>query len=179
MQPGFRFAETSGVTGLQAEIHPRQEDKRRSAPRFEMKDASAFNSVHILFVEDDARVERSVIEAFSACRIANRVRSVPSIEEALEVLRQSFSTEPWVILLDWERFAPEREVLITDLESDPYLAEIPLVLLTGPEGCATDPSNLPGSVVGRIRKERAGEDFVNLLSSWEKFWKIVEAPVGD
>ncbi|MHC4944247.1 MAG: response regulator [Planctomycetota bacterium] len=147
--------------------------------RFEMENVPAFNPVHILLIEDDASTEQAVIEDFSACRIANRIRVVRTLDEALEILREGSLSKPCMILLDWERFASGWKAFRAAMQDDPCLEKAPVVLLVESEEPVKEASSGLDPAAGCIRKDRAGEDFMKLISICENIWKIVEAPVGD
>lgn len=98
-----------------------------------MNHASA-RPVDVLLVEDDPGDELMTREAFEQNKIGNTLHVVRDGEEALDFLyrrgRHADAPRPDLVLLDLNLPKYDGRQVLTQIKSDPDLAEIPVVVLT-------------------------------------------------
>jgi len=90
--------------------------------------------VDVLLVEDDPGDELMTREAFEQNKIGNTLHVVRDGEEALDFLyrrgRHADAPRPDLVLLDLNLPKYDGRQVLTQIKSDPDLAEIPVVVLT-------------------------------------------------
>ncbi|UYP18904.1 response regulator [Rhodococcus sp. Z13] len=95
---------------------------------------SAARPVDVLLVEDDPGDELMTREAFEQNKIGNTLHVVRDGEEALDFLyrrgRHADAPRPDLVLLDLNLPKYDGRQVLTQIKSDPDLAEIPVVVLT-------------------------------------------------
>ena len=137
--------------------------------------------LQILLVEDDDGDVKAIRRAFRNSRIINPIVRAADGVEALEILRgehESVVEEPFVVLVDLNMPRMNGHEFIAELRRDPKLTAITAFVLTT-SGDRTDIERAYGHhVAGYIMKDRAGEDFIDLVSTLENYWKVVELPIN-
>jgi len=136
--------------------------------------------INILLVDDDDGDAKAVQRAFTRARIVNPfVRAIDGCD-ALDILRgQNGKTRariPVLMLVDLNMPRMNGIELVTAIRSDPDLHKTVVFILTTSH-CDEDMAAAYSlNVAGYIVKEKAGEDFLNLFSLVDSYWRIVELP---
>jgi CheY-like chemotaxis protein len=133
--------------------------------------------LNILLVEDDEVDVMNVRRAFQRNRILNPLFVASNGIEALELLRSGqIPSARRLVLLDLNMPKMNGIELLRELRADPELAAMPVVVLTtsDDERDKVDAYNL--NVAGYILKPVTFLNFVELMSTLNKYWSLVEMP---
>lgn len=137
-------------------------------------------AVHILLVEDDEVDREAIVRGFRKQRIANPVTVVGSGVEALHVLRgeSGFARlpRPYLILLDINMPRMTGLEFLEVLRNDSELKCSIVFMLTTSNRVEDKVAAYNRQIAGYLLKSRAGEDFVNMVSLLESYWRVVEFP---
>jgi CheY-like chemotaxis protein len=137
-------------------------------------------SISILLVEDDDGDAKAVRRAFQKAKIANPiVRAVDGIE-ALEILNGAGGKEkmprPYFLLVDLNMPRMNGIQLVKALREDTNLHQSIVFILTTSKREEDKVAAYDLNVAGYIVKATAGQDFLNLVSLVDCYWRIVELP---
>ena len=137
-------------------------------------------SISILLVEDDDGDAKAVRRAFQKAKIANPiVRAVDGIE-ALEILNGAGGEEkmprPYFLLVDLNMPRMNGIQLVKALREDTNLHQSIVFILTTSKREEDKVAAYDLNVAGYIVKATAGQDFLNLVSLVDCYWRIVELP---
>lgn len=136
--------------------------------------------VHILLVEDDEVDREAVLRGFQKLRIANPFSVVTSGTEALNVLRGENNyarlPRPYLILLDINMPRMTGLEFLEELRKDEELKRSIVFVLTTSNRDEDKVAAYDRQIAGYLLKSRAGEDFVNMISLLESYWRVVEFP---
>lgn len=140
------------------------------------------SEAEILLVDDNPGDVRLVKELLSDARITNPVHVATGGREALDFVhrRGEFTDAPLpdVILLDWHLSRVTGERVLRDVDDDPELSDIVVIVLTGTrmESGSIVPPDL--DVDGYLRKPIDPDEFCSLLRSFERF-SLATCSAGD
>lgn len=137
-------------------------------------------SISILLVEDDDGDAKAVRRAFQKAKIANPiVRAVDGIE-ALEILNGAGCKEkmprPYFLLVDLNMPRMNGIQLVKALREHTDLHQSIVFILTTSKREEDKVAAYDLNVAGYIVKATAGQDFLNLVSLVDCYWRIVELP---
>lgn len=142
----------------------------------------AQRTVSILLVEDDSGDARAVERAFRRERLGNPIVRVVDGVEALEVLRETHHSlsisSSRVLLIDLNMPRMNGFELLQEIRNDPDLHREIVFVLTTSNSDQDIFAAYDLNVAGYITKQRAGEDFLNLVNLMEFYWRIIEFPVN-
>ncbi|GAA4216447.1 CheY-like chemotaxis protein [Sagittula marina] len=133
----------------------------------------------ILLLEDDDGEAKAVLRAFRSSRILNEVVRVTDGISALEELRkrqQAGDENPIVALVDINMPRMNGHEFVEAIRADPELHDLTMFMLTTSGGTEDIQRAYAQNVAGYVVKERAGEDFIHLVSTLETYWRVVEFP---
>ncbi|MBP0483502.1 response regulator [Sagittula salina] len=134
----------------------------------------------VVLIEDDDGEAKAVERAFRKSRILNRiVRAVDGVE-GLALLRGETEhkiEQPLVLLVDINMPRMNGHEFLTALRADKNLKDLIAFTLTTSMDAHDIEQAYDRNVAGYLVKERAGEDFIDLVSTLESFWTVVEFPV--
>ncbi len=136
--------------------------------------------VTVLLVEDDDGDTKLVERAFKKARIANPIiRAIDGLE-ALEWLRGTNGKtpvkRPFIMLVDINMPRLDGLALVKALREDEKLRPSIVFMLTTSKHDADKISAYDLNVAGYILKEKAGEDFLDLVNLIGGYSRIVELP---
>jgi CheY-like chemotaxis protein len=134
----------------------------------------------ILLVEDDDGDAQALKRAFQKARIANLImRAVDGIE-ALDILKgtngKTRPPSPAIMLVDLNMPRMNGIQLVQALRADEGLRRSIVFVLTTSKRDEDKTAAYNLNVAGYISKERAAEDFLNLVSMIDCYGSIVELP---
>ena len=133
--------------------------------------------LNILLVEDDEVDVMNVKRAFQKAHITNPLFVAGNGLEALEVLRGSkMPKQRRLVLLDLNMPRMNGIEFLRELRKDPALSPTPVVVLTTStmDRDKFDAYNL--NIAGYLVKPVTFSDFVELMSTLNKYWALVELP---
>jgi CheY-like chemotaxis protein len=133
--------------------------------------------INILLVEDDEVDVMNVRRAFKAAHITNPLFVAGNGLEALEVLRVGeMPKQRRLVLLDLNMPRMNGIEFLRELRKDPELSATPVVVLTTStmDRDKFEAYNL--NIAGYLVKPVTFSDFVELMSTLNKYWALVELP---
>jgi CheY-like chemotaxis protein len=138
--------------------------------------------IHILLVEDDEVDVMNVRRAFKKSNIVHPIYIAGNGLEALAILRGSAKIEPTMpqtrrlILLDLNMPRMNGIEFLRELRMDENLKSIPVIVLTtsNEDRDKVEAYNL--NVAGYILKPVTFSNFVDVMSTLNKYWMLNEIP---
>ncbi len=133
----------------------------------------------ILLVEDDQIDMMTVKRALNDLHVTNRVAHVENGEEALAYLNDPASERPCLILLDLNMPVMggiEFLRVARDVNADPRIKRIPVVVLTTSEEQQDKVESFNLGVAGYIRKPVDYQRFVETMRTINAYWTVSEMP---
>ena len=142
---------------------------------------SELRSVEILLVEDNPGDVRLTQEAFANARVVNTLYVVKDGEAAIKFLRAESPHEnavrPDLVLLDLNMPRMDGREVLAEVEGDPALRLIPIVVLTTSEAEQDVLRSYELHANCCIRKPVDFEKFIEVIKSIEGFWfDVVKLP---
>ncbi len=133
----------------------------------------------ILLVEDDQIDMMTVKRALNDLHVTNRIAHVENGEEALAYLNDPASERPCLILLDLNMPVMggiEFLRVARDVDADPRIKRIPVVVLTTSEEQQDKVESFNLGVAGYIRKPVDYQRFVETMRTINAYWTVSEMP---
>lgn len=131
----------------------------------------------ILLVEDDPVDAQAVKRALEDSNEAGTVAHVPSVREALAVLRSPQIDKPALILLDLNMPGTDGLEFIEIVKGDPYLRDIPIVVLTA----SNEPCDILRSfdlgIAGYMVKSSRYEGLLETIRTIQNYWNLSQSPL--
>jgi CheY-like chemotaxis protein len=136
--------------------------------------------IGILLVDDDDGDVKAVQRAFTKVKIANPIERAIDGVDALEILRgtngRSKINAPYLLLVDLNMPRMNGVELVREMRADPILHQTLIFMLTTSKRDEDKLAAYSLNIAGYILKEKAGEDFLNLVALVGTYWRIVEIP---
>lgn len=134
--------------------------------------------LNIILVEDDDGDAKAIRRALKKVRIANPVIRVTDGVEALGLLRGETDRPPerYVLLVDLNMPRMNGLELVGELRADPILKRAVVFMLTTSKDERDRMAAYDRQVAGYIHKSDVGRDFLDLISTLDSYWRIVELP---
>lgn len=137
-------------------------------------------SVHILLVEDDEVDAEAIVRAFRKQHLKHPITIVSDGFEALRVLRGEAGAarlqSPYLILLDLNMPRMNGVEFLQILRQDPQLMCSVVFVLTTSDSDQDKIAAYNAQIAGYFLKQRAGENFANLVDMLTVYWRLVEFP---
>lgn len=151
-----------------------------------MSDDSAANEepVEILLAEDNPNDVEMTRRAFDKGKFLNNLHVVNNGIEAMNFLRQEgeYADEPRpdIILLDLEMPQKDGKEVLEDLDDDPGLSPIPVIVLTSSEAERDVVESYRHNANAYMTKPVGYQDFQETVRDVESFWfKLVKLPTEE
>ncbi len=136
--------------------------------------------LNILLVEDDDGDAKALQRAFQKVKIANPIRRALDGLEALEILKgtngQTKLPHPYILLVDLNMPRMNGVQLLEAIRADAELRQSVVFILTTSKRDEDKAAVYDLNVTGYIVKATAGQDFLNLVSLMDCYWRVVELP---
>lgn len=136
--------------------------------------------LNILLVEDDDGDAKAIQRAFQRAKIANPIQRAVDGIEALDMLRgtngKTKPPSPYLLLVDLNMPRMNGIQFIQALRKDEDLRQTVAFVLTTSKRDEDKTAAYDLNVAGYILKTTAGQDFLNLVSLVDFYWRIVELP---
>ena len=144
--------------------------------KFYPSDNSSCREVSLLMVEDDDIDATALRRALQKLKLLNPTYRAKDGLEAIELLRSGQIPAPYIILLDLNMPRMNGLEFLEELRSDPQLTQSVVFVLTTSK---TDEDILAAykeHVAGYLLKQRMDNDFLQVVSLLNHYWRIVEIP---
>jgi len=142
-----------------------------------MTDKSTPQPIRILMVEDDPADVRLTREALKNKKVHTTMETVPDGMEALAYLRKEGAyadkARPDMILLDLNMPRMDGREVLAELQKDPKLRSIPVIVLTTSEGEEDILSAYAMNANCYITKPVDWKQFIRVVELIEDFWLTV------
>ncbi|MFC7074071.1 response regulator [Halovenus rubra] len=137
--------------------------------------------VEILLAEDNPNDVEMTRRAFDKGKFVNHLHVVNNGIEAMEFLRQegeyADKPRPDIILLDLEMPQKDGKEVLEDLEDDPELSPIPVIVLTSSEAERDIIESYRHNANAYMTKPVGYKDFQETVREVESFWfRVVKLP---
>ena len=126
--------------------------------------------IEILLVDDSEADVRLTIEALKEAKVRNRIHVAYDGEAAMAFLRAPGQRRPDLILLDLNLPGMDGREVLAEIKSDPYLAIIPVVILTTSRAEEDILRTYRLHANCYITKPVDLEQFIRVIQSIEDFW---------
>jgi two-component system, chemotaxis family, response regulator Rcp1 len=142
-----------------------------------MSSETAGTPIEILLVEDNPSDVRMTLETLREFKLRNTVHTVPDGEAAMAFLRRINAyvnvPRPDLILLDLNLPRMKGQEVLAEVKSDPELAAIPVVILTGSRAETDILQAHDLHAHGYITKPVELKEFVSLLNFIDEFGLLI------
>lgn len=140
--------------------------------------------IEILLIEPNPGDTRLFTESFKDAQITNRIYAVSDGETALDFVHQrgeyASVSRPDIVLLDPQLPDTSGTDVLSELDADPALREIPVVILTSSAVEEEIVKSRDFEADAYIQKPVEPEEFVEFVGSVEEFWfTIVRRPIRE
>jgi CheY-like chemotaxis protein len=138
----------------------------------------------ILLAEDNPNDVQMTRRAFEKGRFLNNLHVVTDGVEAMAFLRQegdyADAPRPDIVLLDLEMPRMDGKEVLAELEDDPDLAQIPVVVLTSSEAERDIVESYKHNANAYLTKPVGYKDFQEIVRQIEAFWfEVVKLPTKE
>jgi CheY-like chemotaxis protein len=142
------------------------------------------SSADILLVEDNPGDVRLTREAFEAGNIANTLHVVTDGVEALAFLHQRGDHEaaprPDIVLLDLNLPGKNGDEVLAEINDDPDLESIPVIVLTSSEAEEDVLQSYELQANAYLTKPVDPGEFIDIVKRFKAFWlEVVRLPPGE
>ena len=138
--------------------------------------------INLLMVDDDSVDVSAFRRSLRKNKILNRLHVARDGLEGLEMLRGENGYEalelPYIILLDLNMPRMDGVEFLEELRQDPKLHKTVVFVLTTSDADQDKTRAYEHHIAGYIVKSRIGDDFMELLSVLQPYWRIVELPTS-
>ncbi len=141
--------------------------------------AASPDGVTIVLVEDDDGDAKMLRRAFARAKIANPIKRFVDGVEALSYLRGEMDQVPppsFVVLSDINMPRMNGIELLQAIREDPVLHGALFIVLTTSDDERDIVAAYENHVAGYILKSKAGDMFLDLMATLDRYWRIVELP---
>ena len=128
----------------------------------------------LLLIEDNPGDARLLKEAFSDPALTDALRIVSTGADALDFVHQrgeySDAPLPDLILLDWNLPGMDGADVLAELNGDPDLNHVPVIVLTGSQAEQDIRDSYQQNANACITKEASPAELEETIRAFEKFW---------
>ena len=138
---------------------------------------SECREVSLLIIEDDDIDATAFKRALQKLKLLNPVYRAHDGLEGLEMLRSGEIPAPYIILLDLNMPRMNGLEFLEELRSDPLLTQTIIFVLTTSKSDEDIMAAYREHVAGYLLKHRMDNDFLQVVSLLNHYWRIVELPI--
>jgi len=132
--------------------------------------------VSLLMIEDDDIDATALKRALHKLKLLNPIYRAHDGLEAIEILRAGGIPSPYIILLDLNMPRMNGLEFLEELRSDPALTQSIVFVLTTSKSDEDILAAYREHVAGYLLKQRMDNDFLQVVSLLNHYWRIVEMP---
>lgn len=137
---------------------------------------SEYKEVNLLMIEDDDIDATALKRALHKLKLLNPIYRARDGLEAIEILRAGSIPSPYIILLDLNMPRMNGLEFLEELRSDPVLTQAIVFVLTTSKSDEDIFAAYREHVAGYLLKQRMDNDFLQVVSLLNHYWRIVEMP---
>ncbi len=134
----------------------------------------ASEDVTILLIEDDDVDAMTIERSFIKHRIANPIVRAHDGVEGLEMLKNGSVSRPYIVLLDIQMPRMNGLMFLEELRNDQNLSSTIVFVLTTSRAEKDIEASYSKNVAGYFVKEEAGDNFSDVVTLLQGYWKIVQ-----
>lgn len=143
------------------------------------ENAFKFKEISLLIVEDDDIDATALKRALHKLKLLNPVYRAKDGLEAIELLRNGEIPAPYIILLDLNMPRMNGLEFLEELRSDQQLTTSIVFVLTTSKSDEDIIAAYREHVAGYLLKQRMDNDFLQVVSLLDHYWRIIELPVTE
>jgi CheY-like chemotaxis protein len=132
--------------------------------------------ITLLIVDDDEIDTMSIKRALRKHKIGNPVMTASDGIEALNLMRTVLKTKNFVVLLDLNMPRMNGIEFLDAVRQDPHLKQTVIFVLTTSASRYDIDECYKRQVAGYFTKDRAGKDFIDLITVLDGYWRIAYLP---
>ena len=136
-------------------------------------------AVSLLIVDDDDIDATALTRALHRQKLLNPVYRARDGLEAIELLRAGNIPAPYIILLDLNMPRMNGLEFLEELRKDPELTHSIVFVLTTSKSDEDIIAAYREHVAGYLLKQRMDNDFLQVVSLLDHYWRIIELPVNE
>ena len=136
----------------------------------------ACKEVSLLMIEDDDIDATALKRALHKLKLLNPIYRARDGLEAIELLRAGEIPTPYIILLDLNMPRMNGLEFLEELRADPILTHAIVFVLTTSKSDEDVLAAYREHVAGYLLKQRMDNDFLQVVSLLNHYWRIVEMP---
>lgn len=137
-----------------------------------------YREVSLLMVEDDDIDATALKRALQKLKLLNPVYRARDGLEGLEMLRSGEVPSPYIILLDLNMPRMNGLEFLEELRSDSSLTHAIVFVLTTSKSDEDVMAAYREHVAGYLLKQRMDNDFLQVVSLLNHYWRIIELPIA-
>lgn len=137
-----------------------------------------YREVSLLMIEDDDIDATALKRALQKLKLLNPVYRARDGLEGLDMLRGGDVPSPYIILLDLNMPRMNGLEFLEELRSDPSLTHTIVFVLTTSKSDEDIMAAYREHVAGYLLKQRMDDDFLQVVSLLNHYWRIVELPIA-
>lgn len=131
-----------------------------------------------LFIVDDDDIDAMTIErSFRKMKLLNPVLRAKDGQQALDMLAADQVPAPYIILLDLNMPRMGGLEFLARVRKDPKLTSVVIFVLTTSKSDEDLAAAYQDHVAGYVLKQQIGNNFIDLISLIECYWRVVELPI--
>lgn len=135
-----------------------------------------YKPVSILLVEDDDIDAMGVERALHNLKLLNPIIRAHDGVEALDLLKAGRIPSPYIVLLDLNMPRMNGLEFLQEVRVDEHLRSMIIFVLTTSKRDEEISAAYEKNIAGYIVKSSVSQDFNNVLSFLDNYWRIVELP---
>jgi len=132
--------------------------------------------INLLMVEDDDIDATALKRALQKLKLLNPIYRARDGIEAIEMLRSGEIPVPYIILLDLNMPRMNGLEFLEEIRADPALTKAVVFVLTTSKSDEDICAAYREHVAGYLLKQRMDNDFLQVVSLLNHYWRIVELP---
>jgi CheY-like chemotaxis protein len=138
--------------------------------------SSHYQEVSLLMIEDDDIDATALKRALHKLKLLNPIYRARDGLEGIELLRSGQIPSPYIILLDLNMPRMNGLEFLEELRSDPALTHAIVFVLTTSKSDEDILAAYREHVAGYLLKQRMDNDFLQVVSLLNHYWRIIEMP---
>jgi len=135
-----------------------------------------YREVSLLVIEDDDVDATSLRRALQKLKLLNPIYRARDGLEGMELLRSGKVPAPYIILLDLNMPRMNGLEFLDALRADPLLTQAIVFVLTTSKSDEDMLAAYREHVAGYLLKQRMDNDFLQVVSLLNHYWRIIEMP---